>query len=157
MLEEFFNRTVMHIALVNEIGAKLLPLIADQQPFLKQLKEHDASKFGEIEKIPYIHLTWFYKQKQKGVVYKYPDTMKDRIDVARLHHIKTNCHHPESFEKVSDMPLNCLAEMVADWAAMSVELNTSLLEWSEKTVPKYSFTGQQQLFIKKLICLTNLP
>lgn len=79
-------------------------------------------------------------------------------------HVHSNEHHPEFWsgstvdsvkQNASKMPLKYIGEMCADWAAMSEEMGTSLLEWEQKVVDRrWLFTDEQ----KKLIhaCCTLL-
>ena len=84
----------------------------------------------------------------------------------------TSAHHPEFFApgvqlnpnsktapKRADataMDTISIAEMCADWAAMSEELGTGLLEWVDKNIDvKWRFSQYQKRSIYKLlgICL----
>ena len=112
---------------------------------------------------PYIELTWEKNNKD----YK---STKD-INEATLHHIKNNKHHPEYHNKDKanisstnrDESIKCIsaknmddisvAEMVADWQAMSEELKTNTSrEWFDDVKDnRWSFSKKQEKLINKLL------
>ena len=148
----FVDRTNKHISLVKRAAEKLVGAYPEFKDLLQNVETHDASKFEEPEKTPYIEITWRHKLedasgdfdpiKDKG--YKKPGTLpKPEENEATIHHITTNSHHPEYYVKdkslvalnpkdrdkgsgqaldASDMPEISIAEMVCDWQAMTEEL-----------------------------------
>jgi hypothetical protein len=155
----FLKRTNEHIKRV-ENNSKM---IADNFPELdtneviQRGKDHDASKFEDPEIIPYIYLTEYYRCKNSGKKFKYPEGMKELVDKACEHHIKNNRHHIDFHSKLSDMTSEDLAEMVADWTAMSQELDNSIEEWKEKFLKDHKgFTEKQIDLINKLVDLFEI-
>lgn len=75
----------------------------------KIFKNHDLSKYGEEEFLPYAE--HFYG-KMKGV--------KDdpAFEKAWKHHYENNSHHPEHW-KGEEMPFEYIIEMICDWWAFS--------------------------------------
>lgn len=129
-------------------------LITTKDEIIKMGQDHDASKFQEPEFVPYIYMNEFYRCKQNGKDFTYPKGIKDRVDEAWLHHCKNNRHHVEFHDKLSDMTPLDLAEMVADWAAMSQELNNSLIKWKNNFIEKHAGFSEEQLsLIDKLVNL----
>jgi len=168
MVEWFNSRTNKHISLVRKYG----DMIADNYPEYDELidivRNHDASKFVEPEHTPYIHISWKYKCADKGVDYKIPDGIDDTS--ATLHHVKNNKHHPEYWSTqddvinsenrdkpkevifAQDMPNIYVAEMVADWCAMSEERGGHPKDWADKNVGvRWDFTEEQIEIIYDII------
>lgn len=161
--EEFFReRTNGHISKVQKAAKSIVAEYPELKELLTQVEEHDASKFEEPEKTPYIAITWRHKLEKeedkfdpyKGKGYKTPGKLeKPKENEAVLHHIQNNSHHPEYHAKDKDdvsisdgdrdksdkvvdataMPDLDIAEMVADWQAMAEELQTNTaLQWFNK-------------------------
>jgi len=170
----FEERTQRHIDLVNKYARKIadanIPEV-DSEELLAQVENHDASKKEEPERKPYIELTWKHKHDNWDG-YKTPGTISDEeINRATLHHITGNSHHPEFWNKeeanidptnrdksvkcidASKMPPVAVAEMVADWAAMSEELGkNTATEWFEKQKDvRWHFSDDQVDLIYKLL------
>lgn len=136
----------------------------------QQALRHDQSKFKEPELEPYIWLTEYYRCKNEGIPFQYPEGMEKRVNEATIHHVRNNTHHPEFYDpkkneiklgkdreeltKISDatlMPDTDIAEMICDWAAMSQELGTSLRSWVDKQVnERWKFTPKQVNLIYEL-------
>jgi len=181
-LDYFLKRTHLHIGLVQAAAAKIAEVYPEEfGELVKQTADHDASKLQDPELTPYIEITWRHKLekendefdpiKDKG--YKPPGKLdKKEEDAAVLHHIKNNSHHPEYWladqskanlgvdtddsikcVDASRMPPINLAEMVADWQAMSEELGTNTVkEWFNKVRDtRFSFTKDQEALIDKLL------
>jgi len=168
--EFFLERTNNHIRLVQEATEKIVSAYPELGGLVFQVDSHDASKFEEPELTPYIELTWKKKLEKEGEEYKTDD---QAIHDATLHHIKNNRHHPEyhlgdkfkanldptnrdrSIHVVdaSRMPDIDIAEMVADWQAMSEELGTNTArEWYNKVKDvRWHFSDHQDELIDKLL------
>lgn len=162
-LEKFYGeRTERHINLVN----KYVDLIKDNfEEFTDvEFDSHDASKYEEPEYTPYIHITWQYKCEKDGNEYNPPDGMEEKMKEVVKHHYMNNRHHPEFWIEGDidemEMPLNvtkmsdvAIAEMVADWCAMSEELgNNTPKEWADDNIGvKWDFDDDQKKLIYKLI------
>jgi hypothetical protein len=178
--KHFENRTKKHIELVQKAADKIIK----KYPEFKVLSDlaliHDASKFEEPERTPYISLTWRHKiENEKGEFdpyngkgYQTPGLLsKEDENEATLHHIKTNPHHPEYWNKeeaninkddrsksdhaidASKMNGLAVAEMVADWQAMSEELKTNTArQWYDKQKNvRWKFSEHQEELIDKLL------
>lgn len=115
---------------------------------------------------------WQYKCKDEGKEFKPPADIADNMAQATLHHVTHNRHHPEFFSPkktelinrenrdkppkeivdATSMPELDVAEMVADFAAMSEEKNSSLRSWVEKNVNiRWKFTKNQTSLIYDLV------
>jgi len=174
MRDFFEQRTAKHINLVQ----KYCQLIHNYDPerfsgIIKRGEEHDQSKYAEPEVEPYIYITWDYRckdlEKDPGI----SEEMRDKMDKATEHHIKHNKHHPEYHDNSRDSNLINrkdrdaipdkiidatamkdidIAEMLADWCAMSEEKGNSPREWADKNVNKrWKFTDDQIELIYELI------
>jgi hypothetical protein len=157
----FFNRrTSNHI---NKVKRNLLTIIGSNEAFnlnldtnelSKRIPIHDKSKFSKEEFIPYVWLTEYYRCKNSNIPFEYPPKVEEKTKEAATHHYQSNRHHPEFHSKPSDMSNEDIAEMIADWAAMSQELNNSLKEFTNKSLTtKYNFTKEQTELINKLVNL----
>lgn len=145
MILNFEKRTREHINRVKKYLNILYQLTDLGKELLVRADNHDLSKYGPIERLPYIWITEFHRCKNAGINFRYPDCIKDKINVATKHHITTNRHHPEYFSDISDMNKIDIAEMVADWAAMAEELNEgSPRAWANKMIGvRWHFTNDQ--------------
>lgn len=153
MIDHFEKCTKLHINLVKKYGKKLG----------LDLTNHDKSKFKKDEYIPYIYISWFYKETD----YIIPDEWNERCDNAWKHHIKNNKHHPEYWDENLDlsskkivngigMPTEYLMEMCCDWQSISKELGTSVYQWANSTINvRWSFNSGQVEFIYDILDKLN--
>jgi hypothetical protein len=172
MLDFFKKRTNLHIDLVRKYCQKISDY--DKERFgelVERGKVHDDSKFKDPEKEPYIYITWQYKCKDDGEKFEISEDMKEKMNAATNHHVCKNKHHPEFYcgEKIglinredrdeprklidaTNMPDLSLAEMVADWCAMSEEKKSNPKDWADKNVNiRWKFTDEQKDLIYELI------
>lgn len=173
MIHYFNRRTNFHLGLVS----KYIDLISEEFSELKLLRDrirtHDLSKFEEPELTPYILLTWKYYCKDNNIPFNLSDETEEAIREATYHHIKNNRHHPEYHdntttiecinpknrdkpsEKMVDgtkMSNHDIAEMVADWMAMSEERGGHPKDWADMNVNKrWKFTNKQKDLIYEII------
>lgn len=153
MVDFFTTRTENHRNRVKDNIFKISKKF-DIDDAKKVGEEHDISKYSDEELVPYIYLTWWYKQKDNGDEYNYPSGVKKEVDEACKRHVETNRHHPESHSDVTKMTDTDIAEMVADWAAMSQEKKDSLKGWADNVVgKKYKFSDEQKELIYNMIGL----
>ncbi len=166
----FIDRTEKHISLVQKAAKKIAKKYPEFQDLIEQAEKHDKSKFKEPELTPYISLTWRKKPGNNDTKGLLP---KEKENEVTLMHVKSNSHHPEyhlenkedanidpenrdkskKCVNASKMPDVNLAEMVADWQAMSEELKTNTArEWfdDQKNV-RWKFSKKQEELIDKLL------
>jgi len=172
--EQFFEeRTKRHIELVKKYCRRIHDYDSKRfKDILLQGSRHDASKFKSPERLPYIDISWYYRLKRQGEKYDVTPEQQKAMDWASAHHINKSPHHPEYHSRV-DVPINPnnrdkpvdgakvdatsmdkdnLAEMVADWCAMSEEVGGTPKEWADSTVNKrWKFTPEQTKTIYELI------
>ena len=173
-MEEWFEeRTHKHIKAVQDNAKKIVDRYPEYKELLEIVKNHDASKLIEPERTPYISISWKHKQDNyKG--YKTPGQLIDpKENEATLHHVLNNKHHPEAWLKdkskvniskddrdksdkcidASLMDNVSIAEMIADWSAMSDELGKNTVrEWFNLQKEKrWHFSDEQVKLIDKLI------
>jgi len=163
-LKDFYEkRTERHIGLVN----KYSDLIKEKFNEFSNIEfdDHDASKYKEPEYTPYLHITWKYKCQNDGSPeYQPPEGMEDKMKNASNYHITHNRHHPEYWVDgdinniedpfdVTEMSNVAIAEMVADWCAMSEEIGKNTpREWADDNIgKKWKFDEIQKELIYKLI------
>lgn len=172
MLDHYEKRTKMHIALVSKYCSKIAAYNPEFKELLERAKVHDQSKFENPEREPYIWVTWKYKLRADGKELDVPQEILDRMHEATYHHVTSNSHHPEYHAKdktnlinkenrdappdkivdATSMPLLDVAEMVADWSAVSEEKGNTPREWADKNVNvRWKFTDEQKNLIYDLI------
>ena len=150
MVEFYEKRTREHIGRVQKNCEALADsglLIPEASRKLRARGEsHDASKYGDAERGPYIWITEFYRCKNAGIPFEYPEGMEKICrDASGLHvHNTDNGHHPEAHKSPSYMDDVDLAEMVCDWHGMSQEVGGKTREWADRNVgSKWEFTPAQ--------------
>lgn len=170
-MEKFFHkRTNRHIGLVGEYLRKVASLYPKHSKELKKrMSSHDASKFKEPEKSPYILLTWMYKMKGDGQEMELSDEERKMIHDVTFHHVKSNKHHPDYWDdKLRENPINfedrdkpsgvvvsglkmdehSMIEMCCDWCAMSREKGGNPQKWASDNIGKrWKFSSEQESFI----------
>mgnify|MGYP003423105453 FL=1 len=172
MIKHFEDRTNRHINLVRQSIKKIVNKFPEFSKLLDRGKVHDDSKFKEPERTPYIFLTWQNKTDRNGSPTDHPMKIdKGVMQQATLHHITTNSHHPEYWDKLganvdinnrnnanfivdaTKMPPLDIAEMIADWNAMSEELRTNTpRQWFNKQREvRWHFSQEQEQLIDKLL------
>lgn len=164
MKDFFLKRTKRHISLVQKY-AKLIENKFHIKGLINRAKEHDKSKYEYPEIDPYILITWDYKCKKEGIEFKLPKDIKEKMHEASEHHVHSNRHHPEFYDKNSEINKKSekivnatkmgeldIAEMCADWLAMGEEMGNIAGEWADKNVNKrWKFTDKQKELIYKII------
>merc|ERR1719233_178021 len=134
----FFNaRTTAHIASVKlhmELMAGWKDLTLEE---LRQRgAEHDASKWSEPEKTPYIWHTWRHRAWRLGEEFSVPESID--INSAIEHHKTTNSHHPEYHTPRDAMSTLDIVEMVCDLTAISRENGESTCwDWVEEHAERF--------------------
>jgi hypothetical protein len=161
----FEKRTKNHIELVKKYAGKI------SEELFKQAELHDASKFNDPERTPYIEISWDYKCQADNIPNILPENIKETMYGASYHHVKNNKHHPEYWSEQEDvinkvnrdepleeiidstkMPDEYILEMVCDWCAMSEEKKNFPKDWADKNVGiRWKFTPEQTKLIYKTI------
>lgn len=181
MEDHFIARTLTHINTVVENGLYLMnnfDLNDDKKyKFLANLNEHDKSKFLKPEKDFYVILSWKYHLKEDEFKkLNLPQWLQDDVNKASDHHLKSNKHHPEYWDKslirnfldpndrdsmfknkivdATEMPLVHLLEMICDWVSVSREQSSDPEQWAKENVNKrWKFTDEQVDIIYKVIAI----
>ena len=173
MKDWYIKRTNNHIQLVQKYCEKIYNY--ESVYFFDIIERgilHDQSKWLEPEVLPYIILTWQYYCKDNNIDFEVTNAIKELIDKATEHHIINNSHHPEYFcgrtsnllDKndrngnsshmidATSMEDIDMAEMVADWCAMSEERGNTPVEWAKKNINiRWDFNKNQIKLIYELI------
>jgi len=143
MINHFTDRTNKHIDLVQKYCKIIDELFPNRFPgLIERGRVHDDSKFSQYELEPYIILTEKYRTKRvDGIDLELPDYVQTEMDSAWENHYTVNDHHlnfyaPEvdGFLHVEAMPDSAVAEMIADWLAMSEEFDSSTYDWLNKNM-----------------------
>jgi hypothetical protein len=175
MVDHFQKRTNYHIELVQKYLQKIIDLKDPRLDLavLEKEKTHDQSKFKDPEIGPYVFVDHSYHMKDLGEKYNPPEDIKKQMQQATFHHIRTNKHHADYWDKdlemnnlnsndrdkvpdkivdATSMPLTYVASMVADWCSMSDEKKTCPYEWAEKNINKrWQFSKDQVKLIYDLL------
>lgn len=148
---KFIERTKYHIALVNKYAQKLG----------LSFPQHDASKLNDLL---FGYCYFIVPQEQRT------QEEEHLLDICTLIHIKNSPHHPEywtdtdltGFTRVNytpngpidatQMPDECICEMVCDWMAVSEEKGNTCTWWFNQVNNKrWIFSPHQQELILQLI------
>lgn len=156
MVEFFEQRTRAHIARVARNLTLVSEAYADLADDLRRRGlSHDASKFGQVERVPYIWLTEYHRCRREGEPFTYPAGVKEQVKAAVDHHVTSNRHHAKFHSDPNDMTDVDLIEMVCDWTAMAQEYDEdggSAKGWADKTVgTKVIFSPERTAFIYEVI------
>lgn len=100
-----------------------------------EVKEHDASKFGDDEFDGY-RAKYHPTAEEAAGDDEYQFQMNSRYEDCWKHHYENNDHHAEywyDFEKgvARDMSLLAILHMICDWEAMSIKFGGTTLDWYE--------------------------
>lgn len=153
MFDFFEVRTKKHIENVGFCLKKMQEMYpAVSAELAERIVQHDQSKYGAVEYIPYVYLTWFHKMRNEGVSYSYPSpAIEGAIKLATEHHIHNNRHHPEFHGNPNQMTEVDLVEMVCDWGAMTMELGGDTKEWADKNISRWDFDKEHVKLIYMFI------
>ena len=152
MIDFFEKRTKEHIDRAIDAAKEIVEAGKFGKELIERTKKHDASKYGDEERVPYIWITDYYKHVNKGEDYTYPPGIEEKTKAASGNHIKKNRHHPEAHDSPKDMTNLDIAEMICDWESMSREKGGSTKEWADDNVgKKWKFTDKQKDLIYDLI------
>ena len=173
MVKHFNERMDKHIGLVNKYVNIIVDAFPEFNNLTERVKVHDDSKFKFPELEPYVYITWSYKCKDDGVEFEIPDGMSDKMAEATTHHVLNNRHHPEFHsgedsdiinttdrdspvrDKIIDatsMPDIDIAEMCADWCAVSEERGNTPQEWAKSNIGvRWEFNDHQTSLIYDIL------
>ena len=160
MVDFYVRRTNEHISRVRVCLLLLAPQVDFAEELIARSEVHDASKFGDEERIPYIWLTEFHRCRRSGTSFRYPPGMQFQVDEAIAHHMRSNRHHPEFHADPNDMTMVDLTEMVCDWTAMALEFGQedgSARSWADRTIgSRVHFNKDNEAFVYATIAKLEL-
>ncbi|WP_232105010.1 DUF5662 family protein [Gimesia chilikensis] len=155
MVTFYERRTRAHIERVRRNLALLASEWACGEELLARGEVHDASKFEDAERVPYIWLTEYHRCRWRNIPFTYPEGMEARTQAAVRHHVSHNRHHPEFHADPNEMTDVDLIEMVCDWTAMSEEFGQdggSARGWAMKTIgERVAFNDEKTRFVFEVI------
>jgi hypothetical protein len=170
VLSNYIKRTIKHKELVEKCGKLLLPYLdkyhLDTEQFLKNLEEHDNDKFDDEIAPIYAVATQYLHNDNINTLFEPKDGVLDEFNkVAWVKHYTKNEHHVgEHFGTsgfrtiykhtvVDDNHPLAIAEMIADWMAMGLEMNNSANAWWKKCLAerKYHFQENDTNLIEELL------
>jgi hypothetical protein len=172
-MEKFFKeRTKKHIDLVKKYCEKIQEVYGDQfEGIVERGKTHDQSKWADPEVVPYIYITWDYKHKDAGESFDLPEDIRILMNDASEHHVNNNLHHPEyhcprkgkinreNRDEIPDEIIDAtamngldIAEMCADFCAMSEEKGNSPIDWADKNIgTRWKFNDEAVYYIYDIL------
>lgn len=175
MIDWYNKRTNNHIKLVRKYCFEIYCNFPEfEKEILKKGIIHDQLKFQEPEMKPYILITWNYYCKDNKIDFPEFSNFKDICNQATEHHILNNEHHPEFWQNKKEGLINkddrdgniipneiidatkmsnlAIAEMCADWCAMSEERGNTPFEWCDRVINKrWKFNQNQIDLIYKIL------
>lgn len=170
IITKYTDRTLKHKQLVKECGTLLLPYLdkynIDKDAFLKRLDKHDDDKLeNDIAPIYAIATQFEYNPEINTLFTPKPGVMDTFEKVLWPKHYTRNEHHvaehfgehtPEGevsyLVKEDDHPLP-IAEMIADWMAMGIEMGNTANQWWKICMEKnkYKFATNDTKMIEDLL------
>lgn len=98
---------------------------------IRNVSEHDWSKFTQQEWGPYTELTEYYHQRKVlgNKTFKYEEGIDELVDLAIQHHYNSENHHPEGLDRLLDKrwELPQAMECACDLQAMAQEFGEGFL------------------------------
>ena len=147
--QEYLDYIKDHIAKVNEMfnlyfiplleESAISSLVSDEdlklgiQELQTIINTHDASKFSDAEFDGY-RAKYYPTLLEQNADTDYILAMEDRYEQCWIHHYTVNDHHPMHWVNKEtgipeDMTIRAIIEMLCDWEAMSLNFDTSTVEW----------------------------
>jgi hypothetical protein len=142
-----------------DYGDQILKIMGNEslkEDLFNTVNAHDKSKFSGEEFDGYRKFFYPIKNENK-------DLAKDAMNVAWLHHMNTNKHHPEYWvlrdkDGNHSIPMERLyiAEMILDWIAMGYKFKSNALKWFNKNEQYYKTIMTVSTFYTVKKVLTTL-
>lgn len=136
---EKIQELVRHINYVQEagvlLGTRLMELgkIDLGRKLIARCYRHDNSKFFGIE--------WDY------ISHHNDEENKERVALAVTQHNRSQEHHPEYWNNISEMDDVSIAEFVCDIFSRSNQFGSSIFTWIEEVaITKYGFTKKDKVY-----------
>ena len=160
--EEYINNHIKNVqeAYLMASGAflEIFPEVYNDNKLTNQLttnlRSHDKSKFSDDE-------FWDYAMRFFPInsVNPYSKKIQDEFNIAWLHHVHNNPHHPAHWTlvedgeiKIFDMPDIYIIEMLCDWMAMSKYFNSTTLEyWQSESAQKLPMSDYTKSKVEEFI------
>lgn len=128
----FFNRTLEHIHRVHNNANFLIVNHSDNlefsfedcASFMREVLNHDRSKYSPEQFHDYVKMTYHYDCKRKGIEHFL--TVEDNVSIQRAveNHYDNENHHPEQFRNgIGKFNKFDALETVCDLQAMAQEFN----------------------------------
>ena len=151
---DYVNEHILNVKLAFKVYGELVcnELGLQLQEIANQVDEHDESKWSH-EEFDLYRVKFFPEPDE-------PKISDQEFNIAWLHHIHYNPHHPEHWVyydeesnkiTVYDMPDNYIAEMIFDWIAMSYKFNNKVYDWYEKEGKDKLFTSSTRRKVEYLL------
>lgn len=173
-IDFYYTRTNIHIHLVRKYIKKIYDVW--KFPALQERQQiHDQTKYYIPELVPYIFTTWMYHCQKNNILFEISEDLKKRMHEATYHHVKNNRHHPEFHDKTTtsesinsvnrdkpperivsgeNMTNTDIAEMVADWCAVSEERKNTPQDWAKANINiRWKFTPVQEDLIYNIMLI----
>lgn len=159
--EEYYQYLDQHISGVKkafeEIKDNLNLKDFELENLIKQIENHDASKYDDCEFYPYLY--HFYPSEAEK-------DKKEFYDTAWNHHQKCNPHHWQYWVIIKDggesypldMPINYIIEMLCDWSSFKYKNPESTAnKWYSDNKDKMILSDNTRKIVEELLNkFTNL-
>lgn len=146
-INKAFNQYGEYLANILEIDLYELQMV---------IQNHDKSKFSKNEFSGYANYFFAGSNEEKEI-------NKPDMDVAWLHHMNNNQHHPEYWIlrdsdgiRPLEMPDIYIAEMILDWTAMGYKFNNTAYDWFNKKEEYYKKCMHSSTFAKTKMTIKEL-
>ncbi|MES0340735.1 MAG: DUF5662 family protein [Candidatus Humimicrobiaceae bacterium] len=158
MIEKYNQYIIEHVTNVRLSWKMLQPKLIDKywlddyyyHIINERVETHDISKLTDNEFNGYRQFFYPYKEEEPN---------KNILDKSWLHHIHKNDHHWEYWvicgvnNTAVDMPLECIFEMLLDWAAMSIKFGDTPRQFYDTNKGTMIFHENTSKYIESIIDL----
>ena len=121
------------------------------------IKDHDASKYTDIEFIPY-RKHWYPTSYEKSLSDEEKADIEKSYEDAWTHHYQNNSHHQKYWQNEDgsfrDMDLGSIIEMICDWEAMSKHFGQNTWKWynsDDATSERNNMTPKTKAIVEELL------
>lgn len=166
-VEEYRKYIDNHIANVEKVyhiyGKELCDRLGvDYERLGDMVHDHDESKYSEEEFEGF--RCYYYPTPEEEADVESRGWRKKRYDMAWLHHLRNNAHHPEFWiyddkgvPKMHPMDPLHIAEMIIDWAAMGIVFGDTAFNYWHDNVHNKPLHPESRRIVDEVIEIFKDP